>query len=301
MWMPSTTLLHVGLHKTASSSLQATCGTNRCLLAAKGYNYPSLYNSYGGAKTDNHSVALFNIFSKSRLNYHINAGRNAASVESDISVYKQELLAGLLKKDTLVLSGEDVSDLNKEEQEEMAIYLSSFSGILKTFAVIRSPYSLHCSAFAGMINNGRNLKPDQLLSQLHKIERLRSSFSKRGNIHEIKFIPFAETVKSPKGPVKFVLEAMGLHNLDDLTLETSNEGLSNEQTRRQMIINSKNPRLIGNTVNRLWQRAPKVKGPKFLLSKKELDLIMPKLLDENKWFEAHLGENFCDTSFPTCD
>ena len=119
-----------------------------------------------------------------------------------------------------------------------------------------------------MINNGRNLKPDQLLSQLSKIERLKSSFSERGNIHEIRFIPFAETVKSSKGPVKFVLEAMGVHDLDDLTLETSNEGLSNEQTRHQMIINSKNPRLIKNTVNRLWQRAPLVRGPKFLLSKK---------------------------------
>ena len=301
MKMASTTLLHVGLHKTASSSLQATCGKNRCLLAAKGYNYPSLFNSHGGAKTDNHSVALFNIFSGSRSNYHVNAGKNAAVIERDVCAYKRELLASLLKKDTLILSGEDVSDLNKEEQEAMAIYLSSFSGILKTFAIIRSPYSLHCSAFAGMINNGRNLKPDQFLSQRNKIDRLKSSFSKRGNINEIKFIPFAETVKSIKGPVKFVLDAMGVHDLDDLTLETSNEGLSNEQTRYQMMLNSKNQKLIKNTLNQFWQRAPKVKGPKFLLSPKELDLIMPELLDENKWFEAHLGENFCDTSFPTFD
>ena len=47
-------------------------------------------------------------------------------MESDICAYKQELLAGLLKKDTLILSGEDVCDLSKEEQEELVIYLSSF-------------------------------------------------------------------------------------------------------------------------------------------------------------------------------
>ncbi|MAE37007.1 MAG: hypothetical protein CL968_04750 [Euryarchaeota archaeon] len=299
--MVSTTLLHAGLHKTASTSLQATCGANRCILAAKGYNYPSLFNSHGGLKTDNHSVALFNIFSKSRLNYHQNAGKSAASIERDICAYKQELLGGLLKKGTLILSGEDVSDLNKAEQQEMAIYLSSFSGILRTFAVIRSPYSLHCSAFAGMINSGRSLKPEQFLSQRNKIKKLKSSFRGQGNIDEIRFIPFGETIKCPRGPVKFVLEAMGVHNLDDLFLETSNEGLSNEQTRHQMFINSKNPRLIGNSVNRSWQRAPKVKGAKFLLSKRELDSIMPELLDENKWFEAHLGKNYCDTSFPTCD
>ena len=299
--MVSTTLLHVGLHKTASSSLQATCGANRCLLAAKGFNYPSLFNSRGGVKTDNHSVALFNIFSKARVNYHVNAGKSAASIERDVWAYKQELLAGLLDKNALILSGEDVSDLHKEEQERLAIYLSSLSGTLKTFAVVRSPYSLHCSAFAGMINNGRNLKPDKFLSQRNKIERLRSVFSERVNIDQIRFIPFAEAVKSPEGPVSYLLEAMGVSNLGNLALQTSNEGLSNEQTRNQMIINSKSPRLIKNTVNQLWRRAPSVKGPKFLLSKKELDLIMPKLLDENKWFKAYLGENFCDTNLPTCD
>ena len=65
--MVSATLLHVGLHKTASTSLQATCGLNRDLLESNGYNYPALFNSHGGVKTENHSIALFNIFSSSRL------------------------------------------------------------------------------------------------------------------------------------------------------------------------------------------------------------------------------------------
>lgn len=299
--MTSTTYLHVGLHKTASTSLQETCGKNRDLLKAKGYNYPRLYNSDGGVKTENHSIALFNIFSKSRFNYHVNAGRSISSINKDISVYRRELLSALLEKDALILSGEDVGDLSVNEQKDLAIYLSSFSNALKTFAVIRSPYSLHCSAFAGMINAGRDLKPTNFLSQQGKIKKLLASFTRIGNIDGIALIPFSESTKSPQGPTKFLLEAMGVNNLDNLIIKAANVGSSNNQTRSQMKLNFKNPRIISGRINQKWQCATRIKGTKFLLSKKELDLIMPKLLEENKWFEANLGEDFCDTSFPTCD
>lgn len=299
--MALTTLLHVGLHKTASSSLQATCSKNSELLKSKGYNYPDLFSSSRGTKTDNHSVAIFNLFSASRYKYHVNAGKSVHLIDEENLVYKQKLLQSLLEKDSLILSAEDISDLDGEEQKKLAIYLSAFSGRLKTFAVIRSPYSLHCSAFAGMINNGRNLKPESFLSQVNKIKKLKTNFRKQGNIDEIRLIPFNEALQSAKGPVERILGKMGLSNLGNLVPVVSNEGLSNEQTRLQMMINSKNPRLINNIPNPSWRRAPQSKGPKFLLSQNELDLIMPKLIDENKWFEDQLGKGFCDKSYPTCD
>ena len=295
------TLLHVGLHKTASTSFQATCGKNRTLLKSRGYDYPSLFNSDGGVRTENHSIALFNIFSKSRMNYHQNAGKGMRLIENDVLAYKRQLLQALIEKNHLILSGEDVSDLRVDEQEELVAYISAFSSVLRTFAVIRSPYSLHCSAFAGMVNNGRDLKPGDFLSQLEKIKNLRSSFRQRGNSEAIKFIPFAVAATSPQGAIKFILESMSVRGVDGLRLVASNEGLSNEQTRRQMKINSETPRIIGRKVSKSWKRAPKVNGPKFLLSRTELSLIMPKLLYENEWFEEHLGKEFCDSDFPTCD
>lgn len=299
--MVSATLLHVGLHKTASTSLQATCGLNRDLLESNGYHYPALFNSHGGVKTENHSIALFNIFSSSRLSYHQNAGKSRSLIESDVSVYRRLLLLALLKKNTLILSGEDVSDLSVNEQEELATYIGAFSGTLKTFAVVRSPYSLHCSAFSGMVNNGRDLKPGDFLSQLEKIKKLRASFRRRGNLSAIEFIPFSVAAATSQGAIQFILESMGMNAIDGLKFVVANEGFSNEQTRMQMAINSMSPRLIGRKVNKDWKCAPKVSGPKFLLSKRELSLIMPQLLDENKWFEEHLGKEFCDNSFPTCD
>ena len=299
--MVSATLLHVGLHKTASTSLQATCGFNRDLLESNGYNYPALFDSHGGVKTENHSIALFNIFSSSRLSYHQNAGKSRSLIESDVSVYRRLLLLALLKKNTLILSGEDVSDLSVNEQEELAAYIGAFSGTLKTFAVVRSPYSLHCSAFSGMVNNGRDLKPGDFLSQLEKIKKLRASFRRRGNLSAIEFIPFSVAAATSQGAVQFILESMGMNAIDGLKFVVANEGFSNEQTRMQMAINSMSPRLIGRKVNKDWKRAPKVSGPKFLLSKRELSLIMPQLLDENKWFEENLGKECCDNSFPTCD
>jgi len=299
--MVALTALHVGLHKTASTSFQATCGNNRNILKSKGFNYPNLFEEDAGAKTVNHSVALFNLFSKRRSSYPLNAGRSKSAINQDFWAYKRKLLSELLKQDNLILSGEDVSTLESEEQEALAIYLSSFSRTLRTFAVIRSPYSLHCSAFAQMINNGRDLQPTKLLSQIEKIKRLSGCFYKRGNIRKVEFLSFSEGLMSPKGPTKSLLEAIGIENTDDIVTSKSNIGHSNEQTRNQMKINSESPRFIGQSINPKWHKASDVSGPKFLLSKQELDLTMPELIKENKWLEENLGKQFCDTSFPTCD
>ena len=299
--MVAQTILHVGLHKTASTSFQETCKHNQDLLKVKGFNYPDLFGPKGGSRTANHSIALFNIFSKSREAYHVNAGKEIAIIEKDLLIYRQTLLLELLNKNNLILSGEDVSDLKIDEQKALAIYLSSFSRKLKTFAVIRSPYSLHCSAFAGMINNGRVLKPTNFLSQKTKIKKLLVNFARARNIDRITLIPFSTITKSPQGPVKFLLEAMGVNGLDELIVKQANEGLSNDQIRNQLNLNLKKPRIDARGINQEWQRVPKVEGTKFLLSKKELDSIMPQVLEENRWFEANLGKEFCDTSFLTCD
>lgn len=299
--MVALTLLHVGLHKTASTSFQVTCGKNRKWLEARGFCYPRLFNQEGGVETENHSIALYNIFSRSRAEYIPNTGKRISMIENDLRVYRRLLLLELFKKGSLILSGEDVSDLGVGEQESLAVYLSSFSHLLKTFAVVRSPYSLHCSAFAGMIASGRALKPTSFLSQLGKIKKLRASFCRRGNIAAIQFIPFMTTLKATQGPARSLLELMGFNDLDGLSSEVKNEGLSNEQTRNQLSLNLENPRVVGGKINPLWQRAAKAKGSKFLLTQREFDLIMPNILEENKWFEENLGKEFCDTSFPTCD
>ena len=152
-----------------------------------------------------------------------------------------------------------------------------------------------------MISNGRVLKPTGFRSQVPKINRLKVSFCQRGNIDEVRFIPFQASLKSPHGPTRFLLEAMGVHNVGDFEVAVANEGLSNDQVRQQMSFNVRCPRITGRRVNRNWRRVAKIEGPKFLLTKKELDLIRPNLLAENEWFEENLGKEFCDTSFPTCD
>ena len=116
----------------------------------------------------------------------------------------------------------------------------------------------------------------------------------------IEFIPFGGS-SDLQGAIQFILESMGMNAIDGLKFVVANEGFSNEQMRMQMAINSMRPRLIGRKVNKDSNREPKLRGPKFLLYKIELSLIMPQLLDENKWFEDHLGQEFCDNSFPTCD
>ena len=152
-----------------------------------------------------------------------------------------------------------------------------------------------------MISNGRSLLPTSFKSQVYKIKRLKSIFFGRGNIHEIKFIPFLKSVEGSQGPAGFLFEAMGINDFGLLEVAFANEGFGNEQVRKQMKLNAERPKMVGRKVNRLLRRDSEPNGKKFYLTKNELESIMPQLLAENKWFEENLGNEYCDTCYPTCD
>ena len=70
-----TCFLHLGLHKTASSSFQQTCESNRELLAQQGLDYPlfsCIHSKPNRLKINNHSVPLRSIYDSNPQDYHIN-------------------------------------------------------------------------------------------------------------------------------------------------------------------------------------------------------------------------------------
>ena len=63
-------ILHVGFHKTATGSFQATCAKNRELLDDQGIYYPSF--SLVNKVTNNHSAPIASLFTKGPSSLRVN-------------------------------------------------------------------------------------------------------------------------------------------------------------------------------------------------------------------------------------
>jgi hypothetical protein len=259
--MAKITVLHIGLHKTASTSFQRTCELNREAILAAGFCYPALET--GNRKLrGNHSVPFFNAFSASRAAYHMNAGMSMEeiSAESEKSIYK--IREALLGKERVIFSGEDVSDLSEKDQMNLRIYLGARSRKLVVIGLVRSPYSLHCSAYSAMTIRRRiSLDPAKLLTQRKKIEKAISSFGKMLTLY-----PFDEAISEQGGPTIFLLKKAGIDpSRVPITLVRANSGPSNSQTRALMRtgIDLKKINLDNAKFCSAGDKA--VSGPKFLL------------------------------------
>jgi hypothetical protein len=288
-------VLHLGLHKTASSSFQATCAASRHALAQCGFHYPN-FQAQGRSFEGNHSVPLFSAFCTDPNSYHMNASRNEKQIAIDNQGYVQQLREALLGHSHVLLSAEDVSDLKEHEMKRLRMFLQARSRQLSVLALVRSPYALHCSAFAAMVvHGGRRLSPSRLLSQRGKIQKVQNVFREL-----IQWAPFHEAAQHPCGPTAFLLKQAGLSDpLPQLNSLVANTGPDNRQTRLQMEHNHLQQKLLGNQLNPNWQQIPAQGGDKFKLTEQELSELKPDLDKENQFILNNLGATFCDSQFET--
>ena len=104
--------LHLGLHKTATTSFQATCAKNRDELLRQGFHYPLFICGESAiAPFDNHSIPLFSLFSSYPERYPVNIRLGINNLEETHQLYREQLQAALSSEHDLILSAEDISSL----------------------------------------------------------------------------------------------------------------------------------------------------------------------------------------------
>lgn len=147
--------LHLGLHKTASSSFQAACKRNNKELRKNGFLYP-LFNSehINSVNISNHSVPLFSMFGDNPENYHINIKKGVVDVDRLNCDYFKVLESCLSSDFDLIVSGEDVSLLSVSSLHDLICFISKFDYKVVPFLLVRSPYDFHCSALQQRIKGG---------------------------------------------------------------------------------------------------------------------------------------------------
>jgi hypothetical protein len=123
--MRAAIFIHVGLHKTGTTSIQATLFHNRATLLANGINYLDTHQ--------NHSRIINPVFGTAPDRYR---PKDTASLQAQL---QRALRANV--SPSLVISGEDISALGKDEIARMRDGLAPYAGRFRIIAYVRDPYA----------------------------------------------------------------------------------------------------------------------------------------------------------------
>jgi hypothetical protein len=164
--MIKTVFLHIGVHKTGSTSIQESLGKIRDVLISHGYLYPVF--DIDGTTINNHSIPLFSLFSKNPQSYHPNISRGYDSMDK-IQIlhesYKTQFVRQLerFEGENLIISGEDISVLDPEGIENLKNYLIQSTNAevaIKVILFCRNPITYARSHIQQCVKGGSVLEDE---------------------------------------------------------------------------------------------------------------------------------------------
>lgn len=148
--------LHVGLHKTGTTTIQETLHASRDALAGQGWLYPSL-----PAGDANHSATFVNAFARPRAlaTYRHNLSRGITDFEAERQSSRSAIQRAL-ERDLahVIFSGEDITWIKPRELEQLAGFLGAHEATVKPVVFVRDPIGYATSAAQESIKYGSNLQ-----------------------------------------------------------------------------------------------------------------------------------------------
>ncbi len=303
-----TCFLHLGLHKTASSSFQQTCASNRRFLDGQGLHYPIFacqYSQPKRLKINNHSVPLRSLYDQKPQNYHINKRWKITRLKDAIADYESQLNTALSVESSIVLSGEGLSLLSGQALSRLAQRIQAAGFEIRPLALVRSPLDYAHSIAQQLIRGGQHLElvgcgpllVPQTMKRLtipdgqRELTMLRSVFGE-----DLQLVPFRRACAHPHGPVGYLLEEFcGVSNLELIRFQNSQESKSNGWVRVQNLINRRWP--IFDQQKQLNPDHFRLQDDlastgKFRLTRTEVDLLKDQLAQSNQAMVDLLSEEF---------
>ena len=303
-----TCFLHLGLHKTASSSFQQTCAANRRCLDSHGLHYPLFacqYSQPKRLKINNHSVPLRSLYDQKPQNYHINKRWKVTRLKDAIADYESQLSAALAVDSSIVLSGEGLSLLSGQALSRLAQRIQAAGFEIRPIALVRSPLDYAHSIAQQLIRGGQHLelvgcgplflpKPMRRLTipdGQRELAMLRSVFGA-----QLELVPFRRACGHSHGPVGYLLEVFcGLSALDSIQFKSTQESKSNGWVRLQNLINRRWPAFDQNkqlNAEHFRLKDALAATGKFRLTRKEVSLLEQQLSESNQAMLTLLGNEF---------
>lgn len=223
-------VLHVGMHKTGTTSIQNTLYANRFDLYREGVVYPEFSDT-----GSNHSVALFSLYCEQPDQYHMNikTGRsNRSSLETfhKATIAEFQRISLLPEGHKLVLSGEDLSVLSHASLTALRTDLKTWfpNAEISVVCSVRSPKTYWTSAVMEYVKNGMattSLKDKLGVAGFYEdlIQKLQMVFCE----DKVSFYKFEDSIQT--SPVEYFLSHFVDRRLAiSASLEPDNSSISQE-------------------------------------------------------------------------
>ena len=289
--------LHIGLHKTGSTTIQEGLYKKRGLALKHGLYYP-IYSS-------NYSRVFYSVFSDHGHNLLINkqAGLDTQEKLAPIKLQSLERLKEQFsdqRAPVTLLSGEGITRLPLLDVDALKSWIEQFYDDISVIAYVRPPCSLLSSMFQQEIRMGQTL--ETLIQDPPVIEyraRLDPFFKAFGDRMLVK--PYFRPLLHNNCIVADLLNHMGfddsLHSA--LELDQRNEALSWPATLYLSALNNRLPIYVDGKPNparqkKLITNARALDGDKFCLPTPYLKQICDTQRDDIQWMEQKLGLSLAD-------
>ena len=241
-----TAYLHLGFHKTGTTSFQNECFNSTNILAQQDTIYPSLHNFHDTwCVFQNHSIPLLTAFASSPDQYPIGLGKSIAKSLPLKKDYCDDFIRALEVDKDIIISGEDISALSYKDLRSLRACIQSWGFKIDVIVIVRSPYSFYCSVVQESINNGNHfwdIMEPGIDHRSHYIEKLINVFES-----QVSFYSFNDAKKHVNGPSGFLAEAMKKKiNHVHSSSGAANKGANNLRTRVKNTLNSRMNILVAN-------------------------------------------------------
>lgn len=297
-------ILHVGMHKTGTTSIQNTLfnTTNNKLLEKKDYLYPLSW-------PNNHSIPIFSAFCDYPENYHINIkkGYSITEITNINKQYLESLKMEIAKREQskLIISGEDISVLSIDNLNDFKKYLKSISTndvSIKVVVYVRDPVSWSASVIQQRIKGGttyQNSLLDLRADLKNYFFNILNKFIQVFGKESINIYAFEEAVKHKYGPVGYFLSTLGFNNqeISQFNIIKANESISFIAADIISFINEKIPMIEDGKLNA--KRTPNdfsyfsvIKGPKFDLPFNVKKELFQCCKEDIKWLKENFGIDY---------
>ncbi len=303
-----TCFLHLGLHKTASSSFQQTCASNRKFLGKQSLHYPLFACEHSRPKRlkiNNHSVPLRCLYDQNPRNYHINKRWKINRLDEVIRDYDAQLTEALASDTSIILSGEGLSLLSVKALSQLTERIRGRGFEIRPLALVRSPLDYAHSIAQQLIRGGQHLElvgcgplllpqPMKRLTIPDGHRELSTLISVFGQ--QLELVPFRRACDHPKGPVGYLLEDFcGISQLELIKFQSSQESKSNGWVRIQNLINKRWPVFDHSkqlNANHFRLKEDLDSTGKFRLTRREVGLLENQLMRSNQSMVDLLSEEF---------
>ncbi len=295
-------ILHLGMPKTASTSIQRTLTDNRTYLQKHGWEYPVFRCPEHGHEFFPQNDPLCRIFMPMQ-DFH--ARRPALNGEINLEIQERELRKALLeytqKSDRIILSSEAL--IRPKPLRKIKKFFQDLDFVVEPVIYVRSPYSYRVSMYQSVLRSSQ-MQSSAITQTLQKpiIKNILSSnLSVFGE--NIKVYSFNNLIrKNTEIVTHFLGSFLEKDIVDKLHISRENESLSRHAIALLEYIEEKLPLYqkhikSNNRTEGDIQPIYKIKGEKFGFDPEKAGMFKEVIDLENNWLREQFGPEYCDSDY----